>query len=111
MTLPDKLSKKIDELWCKNLSLVYSRIETIQDAINGLRNDRLSRDLRAEAARQAHNLAGVLGTFGLQGGSEAAATIEQILDREFPFDRDDALALDGYLAQLRKEVDGRGKHS
>ena len=105
MTLPDKLSKEIDELWCKNLSLVYSRIETIRSAIESLKRDQLTEDFRTKATREAHSLAGSLGTFGLQTASDAAAEIERAFQSSIK--RDDALGVGKYLAQIKQAVDGR----
>ena len=79
MTSREQLNKEINDLWQKHLPLMRSRIETIQLAVDALRKSRLTQDLRAEAAREAHNLAGSLGTFGLQSGSDAAAEIEGLL--------------------------------
>src|SRR5215813_5790670 len=78
MTSPEDFAKKLDELWRKHLPLMRSRIETIHSALEAVRDNRLTPNLRAEAAQEAHKLAGSLGTFG-HAGSDAAAEIQRLL--------------------------------
>ena len=103
----DKLTKEINELWLKHLPLIHSRIDTIRIAIKDLKNQQLSEDLRAKAMRDAHGLAGSLGTFGLQGASEAAAKI----DRALQSSNCDAMAVERFLAQVEHAVDARSTNA
>ena len=109
MTSPDKLTHALDDLWNKHLPLVQSRIETIRNAIEALRTNHLGEDLRAEAARNAHHLAGSLGTFGLQSGSDAAAEIERMLAHPSAIQRNQSVLLDTHMDQLKQAVDNRTK--
>ena len=111
MTSPDKLHRAIDDLWHKHLPLMQSRIEMIRKGLDALRADQLGENLRTQAARSAHHLAGSLGTFGLQSGSDAATEIEKMLSRESAIQHNDAVLLDTYLMQVRQAVDGRRKAS
>jgi HPt (histidine-containing phosphotransfer) domain-containing protein len=106
MTSPEQLNKEINDLWQKHLPLMRSRIETIQLAVDALRKSRLTQDLRAEAAREAHNLAGSLGTFGLEHGSEAATEIEKLLS-EGSSDSVPAEKLSRYLDKVKSQVNSK----
>jgi chemotaxis protein histidine kinase CheA len=81
--LPDNSSEavrgKLDELWNKYHHTLQSRIETIATAVNDLQDGSLSEELRHKAVQAAHNLAGSLGTFGLEEGSHSAHKIEAAL--------------------------------
>ena len=107
MTSADKLGKQIDDLWQKHLPLMRSRIETIQRAVDAIRNNRLTQDGRTDAARDAHKLAGSLGTFGLRSGSDAATELERLLLAENSVD---SVLIDKILplfAELRNQVESK----
>ena len=107
MTSADKLSKQIDDLWQKHLPLMRSRIETIQRAVDAIRNNRLTQDARTDAARDAHKLAGSLGTFGLRSASDAATELERLLLAE---NSGDSVSIDKILplfAELRNQVESK----
>lgn len=106
MKTTDKLSGEIDDLWHKHLPVVRSRIETIQLAVEAIRSNRLTPDLRADAKQSAHNLAGSLGTFGLERGSEAASEIEKLLSKGSS-DFVPAEELSRYLDKVKSQVNSK----
>ena len=106
MTSADKLQKQIDDLWQKHLPLTRSRIETVELAFDALRNNRLTEDLRVEAAREAHKLAGALGTFGLHRGADAATEIEKLLSGGSS-DSVPAEKLSAYLDTVKTQVNSK----
>lgn len=103
MKPPAKLREEIHDLWRKYLPVMRSRIETIERAIDALRNRRLTQDLQAEAAREAHKLAGSLGTFGLQSGSDAASEIERLIS-ESVSDSAATKTLDRHLDEIKRQI-------
>jgi HPt (histidine-containing phosphotransfer) domain-containing protein len=105
MKPPDKLSGEIDHLWHKYLPVMRSRIETIQLAVDAIRGNRLTPDLRADAKQSAHNLAGSLGTFGLEHASSDALEIEWRLAE--PMGADGIVALDEQLARVKQAIETR----
>jgi HPt (histidine-containing phosphotransfer) domain-containing protein len=70
------LRQKLSWLWLNRLPLLLERVATIQSALNEL--DNLSPDKQEAARSAAHNLAGVLGTFGLKEGTEIARRFEAV---------------------------------
>ena len=71
-----ELANAMDRLWAKFLPQMEERVSTLQKAAERLRNGSLSEEDRQRASADAHKLAGVLGTFGLQQGTELAREAE-----------------------------------
>jgi HPt (histidine-containing phosphotransfer) domain-containing protein len=73
------LSEAMNRLWAKYLPQMEERVRTLQETAARLsKGDPLSETERNQAGADAHKLAGVLGTFGLQGGTELAREAEQL---------------------------------
>lgn len=69
-------------IWTKNLPQVRERLAVLQRAADELTTTRtLDADLHTEAASLAHKMAGSLGMFGIQSGTDAARAIEQALEQ------------------------------
>lgn len=73
-SLPDAM----DRLWAKYLPQIEERVFTLQEAALSLAKGDLSVDDQQRASAEAHKLAGVLGTFGLQRGTELAREAEML---------------------------------
>lgn len=101
----DKLIEEIDNLWHKYLPVMRSRIEAIQLAVDAIRGNRLTPDLCAEAKQSAHNLAGSLGTFGLERASSDALEIERRLAE--PMGANGIVAIDERLTRLKQAIETR----
>jgi HPt (histidine-containing phosphotransfer) domain-containing protein len=76
----DDLDATIAALWREARPRVLARIDVVAQAAAALRAGRLDADLAAHARREAHKLAGALGTFGLPDGTETARAVEQRLE-------------------------------
>jgi HPt (histidine-containing phosphotransfer) domain-containing protein len=70
------LQQAIASIWLKHRELVFERLRTIEAAVRAHAQGDLDPELRAAAHRDAHKLAGALGTFGLHDGTTHARTIE-----------------------------------
>lgn len=68
----------LGELWAKSRDRVLERVSVIEAASLALRSGSLSAELRAEAEREAHKLAGVAGTFGYWDATELAREAEEL---------------------------------
>jgi len=64
-------------LWERRSGAFIRRADVIESALRELRSGSLAEPLREEAEREAHKLAGALGTFGLPAGSELARELEE----------------------------------
>lgn len=95
-------SRELSQIWERQQARVWERIETIGDALDALADGGLDPELRLEAVRAAHMLAGSLGVFGLHDASEAARRIELgLAGVSAPVD---APALARQLGRLRDRV-------
>jgi hypothetical protein len=73
------LDAAIAALWHDAQPRALGRVVVLEGAVTALRDDALDDDSAAEATREAHKLAGALGTFGMPAGSARAREIERRL--------------------------------
>ncbi|MGH9344506.1 MAG: response regulator, partial [Terriglobia bacterium] len=74
-----KIQQAVDEARNRFLETISGRMETLDRAGTALLEGNLGPDLRETARREAHKLAGLLGTIGFAAGSRFAREIEEIL--------------------------------
>jgi len=91
-------------VWEHQRGRIGERIDAIELAITALSEDRLDDELRREAERAAHMLAGSVGMFGFVEASDAARRLESALAHPTP---DRAPALAALTLQLREGVGGQ----
>jgi HPt (histidine-containing phosphotransfer) domain-containing protein len=72
------LAETMNRLWAKYLPQMEERVATLRQAAAHLASGSLTAAERQRASAEAHKLAGVLGTFGLQEGTELAREAERI---------------------------------
>ncbi len=70
------LAEAMNRLWVKFLPQLEERVATLEAAAAALASGALSPEGQQEASANAHKLAGVLGTFGLNKGTELAREAE-----------------------------------
>lgn len=90
-------------VWARQQGRVHARIALIERAATALAEDRLDTELRADAERAAHMLAGSLGIFGYVDASDAARELEADLAHPKP---ERAATLPALLSRLRSGVQG-----
>jgi HPt (histidine-containing phosphotransfer) domain-containing protein len=96
-----ELDQKLRELFLKFKPLVESRLAAIETGIIAAEQGSLSEDLRAAAEREAHKLAGALGSYGLSKGTDLARELEQ----RFIAGQPDAVECRRIYYRLRSEID------
>jgi diguanylate cyclase (GGDEF)-like protein len=72
-------STAIQNLWLEVRDTVLARVDVLDRALESLEAGSLDIGLRRSAEREAHKLAGLVGTFGFHRGSELAAKLEHEL--------------------------------
>lgn len=98
--LEDKTTALLAKLWVKNRPIIEERLATLDRASAAAASGGLNGDLRKEAASTAHKLAGALGMYGYDEGTQIAREIDALLSSEVP-----AVAqLAGLVARLRAAV-------
>lgn len=78
-TAPSPMADAMARLWAKFLPEIERRVASLGVAAKALRDNLLTAELQAAAHADAHKLAGSLGTFGLQRGTELARQAELML--------------------------------
>ena len=97
----EALRAGIRRIWQQSKPIVLERIDTLERAHALALAGRLTDAERAAAEREAHKLAGSLGTFGLLGASDAAAALEaQLADATADIGKWPEL-----IGRMRREVD------
>ncbi|HEV2419230.1 MAG TPA: response regulator [Terriglobia bacterium] len=74
-----KVEQAVAQARARFLEVIAARLETIDRAGMSLLEGHLTPDLREAARREAHKLAGLLGTIGFPTGSRFARELEEIL--------------------------------
>lgn len=83
------------------------RVATVEGAVDAVAGGTLDHALRASAEREAHKLAGSLGTFGLQRGTELARELETMFaSGRPPVDAIEGPHLSRCITALRDELEG-----
>jgi len=99
---PD-LTAALDRLWARFLPEITERVSLIESAIHTLAAGALTPEQKESAASAAHKLAGVLGTFSLQRGTELARELEL----QFGGTPGSATELSSLASELRSIVETR----
>jgi HPt (histidine-containing phosphotransfer) domain-containing protein len=80
--MPEAIDPHLRDVWVEFEDLVFQRLQAIRTAAQATERGSLDRSTRQTAIREAHRLAGSLGTFGLAEGTRLAREIESLLERD-----------------------------
>ncbi|HEX6909369.1 MAG TPA: response regulator [Longimicrobium sp.] len=100
------LSAAVAGVWARYRDQVLARVDVLESAALGLLEGRLDRDARREAEREAHKLAGSVGTFGFAEASRLSREAETMLAGPNPPGQADALRLADLAVAIRRELAG-----
>jgi len=92
------------EIWERHHAAVLEQVATVEQALLALMRGELDDELRTRAAREAHKLAGSLGTFGLASASERSRELELLLGGACAPDATELPRLSELLVAVRDEV-------
>jgi len=87
------------------LPAILSRVEVLEQTGVALLESSLLPELREQAEREAHKLAGLLGTLGYAAGSRFAREIEELLQRGISLSESQALRFSELTVALRLDVE------
>ena len=105
------LAEAMNRLWDKHLPQMEERVATLQNAAEHLSRGILTEEEQRRAGADAHKLAGVLGTFGLNDGTALAREAEGIYDGVLEGNPDAALRLSLIAERLKALVTTRSHSS
>jgi HPt (histidine-containing phosphotransfer) domain-containing protein len=97
----DEIDDLLLRLWQKNLPTIRQRLDLLDQLGSAAASGKLEEPARVEALRVAHNLAGSLGMYGYQQGTEVASKMERILKSPTP---ETLITLRALAADLRKSL-------
>jgi diguanylate cyclase (GGDEF)-like protein len=73
------VGRSLDAIWTRHRPELHDRVLLLERAVDALADGTLEEAGRIDAQRTAHKLAGSLGMFGLDAGTDASREVEQIL--------------------------------
>jgi HPt (histidine-containing phosphotransfer) domain-containing protein len=97
----DQIDTVLAQLWKKNLPTIRERLDLLDQFGVAASGGKLDEPTRLEALNIAHKLAGSLGMYGYQQGTEVASKMERILKSPTP---DTLLTLGTLANDLRKSL-------
>ena len=97
----EKTASLLASLWLRNRPLLEERLGVLDRAASCAADGTLFEELREEAADTAHKLAGSLGMYGYQQGTEVASKMESIFKSPTP---EKLLTLRALSLDLRKSL-------
>ena len=92
------------EIWERHHAGVLDQVATVEAAVVALMRDDLGERQRAGAVREAHKLAGSLGTFGLAAASERSRELELLLGAPGALDASATPRLSELVVAVRDDV-------
>ena len=95
---------QLDALWTRSRPAIEARVEAIESAAIALLEGALSPDLRQQAEREAHKLAGVAGTFGFPAATDLAREAERLLAADHTLSPADPVRLAAIANELRRSL-------
>ena len=98
-------SAAIGALWTRFRASNIERLGVLEEAATALLEGGLDDDLRRRAEREAHRLAGSVGTFGFVEGSRLAREIERLLGGSASLRQGEVLRCAELVVGLRQELD------
>ncbi|HEX8390723.1 MAG TPA: response regulator [Longimicrobium sp.] len=101
----ERLSYALAQVWKRARGPVLDRIAVLERAAQAVAGGGLTEPMRETARREAHRLAGALGTFGLGEGSVHARELEHLLGAPVP--RGQAGRMAELAARLKADVHAR----
>ena len=97
----------IDQLWSRFLPTLLERVSTLESAVAAFAQHELTGEQQEAAFAAAHNLAGVLGTFSLERGTDLARELELLFGLARRPNRHLAKRLSSLTAELRALIENR----
>ncbi|MFN6474343.1 MAG: response regulator [Nostoc sp. SerVER01] len=107
--LEEQFQQAMGGLWKQYEGLMVQRLAVLEELAVALSHNTLTQELRKSAEREAHKLAGVLGMFEQDNGTQIAREIEQILGKDGDLSLGDKRQLLSLIADLGKLINQMGQ--
>ncbi|MBH8565226.1 response regulator [Nostoc sp. CENA67] len=100
----------IAEIWRRFSGRIDEQVKQLEQAA-ALTQKAFNSEVKAQALREAHTLAGSLGTFGLPEGSKIARKIEQLLKSSKTLTPSETANFQKWVKQLRQEITAKNEQT
>jgi len=107
MADPNPLAAAMQRMWVQFLPQIQQRVAVLAASATALSEGTLTAAQAGDAAKAAHNLAGVLGTFGLAEGTALAREAEPVYAAGLPIDPGMQARLAEIASRLRDLIAAR----
>jgi DNA-binding response OmpR family regulator len=101
----DGLQGAVRQAWQRFRGTILERVDAVECAAIAVLDGGLDEERRRHAEREAHKLAGSVGTFGFAQASRLAREVEIMLQGAAPLGQAEALKLTDLAVALRRELD------
>ena len=101
----DGLAGAVRQAWERFRGTILQRVDAVEEAAVAVLDGGLDEARRRHAEREAHKLAGSVGTFGFSQASRLAREVEILLQGSQPLGQAEALKLTDLAVALRRELD------
>lgn len=98
------VAEAMKRLWAQYFPKIEERVVELESAAVSCIQGNLSDDQRQRAREAAHKLAGVLGTFGIDRGTQLAREAERYYSDSGPLTQGNAMRQAEIAAQIRASV-------
>lgn len=95
----------VNAIWERSRETILHRVTTLDEAVRASLGGNLSPELRRTAEREAHKLAGAVGSFGFWDASTLAREAEQLLAGDEPIAGTRLVALTNLAVQIRRQLE------
>lgn len=106
----EQFQQAMGGLWKQYEGLMVQRLAVLEELAAALSNKTLTQELRKSAEREAHKLAGVLGMFEQDNGTQMAREIEQILGKDGDLSASEKRQLLGLIEDLGNIINLMGQN-
>jgi len=101
----DAIKLAMRGIWERSRDVIMGRVVVLEAAVLALLAGNLTADSRRQAEREAHKLAGTVGTFGFDQASTLAREAEELLAGVQPIGPADTVRLSNLAAQIRRDLE------
>ena len=81
-SVTQQYSDAVEKMWLQYQDAMIQRMTVLQTAATAFQAGKLTEELQKSASKEAHKLAGVLGMFGRETGTQLAREIEELLTQD-----------------------------
>ena len=95
----------VAQLWERFKEATFTRLGVLEQAVAAGVAGTLREEVRQQAERDVHKLAGSVGMFGFAEGSRLASTIEQMLEAGAPLGQAETVRVSELVVLLRRKLE------